>query len=224
MSQYCDYRFPTRRVSQWEDLPPFRVTLSTSLSQMRETCCHVHFGMLGFRMFSTLGLVGGAHESLHADLTLNIHGLLIGIKLAAFAGALELFRIPFPGHLGLLSIASTHDYYFLHLDLSGCPLSFLLSPSLELEEDSLLSPPTVQRFSTICQTCYRFTRGNLKRGAHTMSILWIIQQAAEKQKDEYLQNVSQYQTHASSSQSAHALMNKFHFGPATTSTCDKHAL
>jgi len=72
--------------------------------------------MLRFGVLSALSLIRGAHESLHADLALNIHGLLVGIKLATFAGALELFCIPFPGHLGLLSIAATHDYYFLQLD------------------------------------------------------------------------------------------------------------
>lgn len=74
---------------------------------MGEALVEVVLGMPRLRMFFALGLGGGADEGLHADLALDVHGLLVGLQLAAFA-ALVLLGVPLARHLGLLGVAAAH--------------------------------------------------------------------------------------------------------------------
>jgi hypothetical protein len=76
---------------------------------MREANSKVDLGMLSFSVFFALDLTSGAHEGLHARLALYGHGLLVGVKLAAFSSLLRCFLcVSFSRGSGLLSVSSTH--------------------------------------------------------------------------------------------------------------------
>jgi len=50
---------------------------------------------------------------------LDVHGLLVGLELAAL-GCLVLLGVPLAGHLGLLAVAAAHGCWWLFLLCSGC--------------------------------------------------------------------------------------------------------
>jgi len=72
-----------------------------------EALVEVILGMPRLGMLFALGLRGGADKSLHTDLALDVHGLLVCLQLTAF-GALVLLGVPLPRHLGLLAVAAAH--------------------------------------------------------------------------------------------------------------------
>lgn len=64
--------------------------------------------MSGFCVLFTFGFTCCADESLHTDLTLNGHCLLVGLQLAPLS-AFQLLSVPLPGHFGFLPISASHD-------------------------------------------------------------------------------------------------------------------
>jgi len=95
--------------------------------EVGEALVEVVLGMPRLSVLFALGLRGCADEGLHADFALDVHGLLVGLELAAL-GCLVLLGVPLAGHLGLLAVAAAHGWWwFLRF---GC----------SCEKDSLLLP------------------------------------------------------------------------------------
>lgn len=106
-------------------------------SQVREACCHIHLRMLRFSMLSALGLIRGAHESLHTDLALNVHGLL-----------LESSWLPLPAPFSFSAFRSLAILAFCPLPPPMIVTSYDRNPLVALCCRLLKSPTLVQRLST----------------------------------------------------------------------------